>query len=104
MIDLYESVVPMRKTDFMKKDVDDVVEKLLPDEERCFPIRCRGDGNCLYNSISPLICGNYDLVLELRLKTAREILTNGDFYDIDILNKYSGYSKNIEEEIIKTLV
>lgn len=103
LIDLYESYVPIKEVIFLEKDIDRVAEKLLPSDEICYPINCKGDGNCLYNSISLLICGNYNLVLELRLKTVREMLANKELYDTNILNNYSGSCKNMEEDILKTV-
>ena len=45
-----------------------------------YPLRSKGDGNCLFNSISTLICGSEKLAVELRLRTVVELANYFDYY------------------------
>ena len=49
-------------------------------ELSCSPISVPGDGNCLFNSASILLCGTPDLALELRLRTVLELVKNKTLY------------------------
>ena len=44
------------------------------------PIKTTGDGNYLFNAASIAKCKRETLAIELRLRTALELLTNADFY------------------------
>ena len=68
---------------FSKSEVDKNGVALYPDdaEPSLTPIECVGDGNCLYNAVSMLLCHSNNLSLELRIKTVREIMINRISYD-----------------------
>ena len=40
-----------------------------------------GDGNCLFNSLSMLLCGNSGQSMEIRYRTAIELILNGKLYE-----------------------
>ena len=44
------------------------------------PISTTGDGNCLFNAASFLLCGNESLATELCLRTLIEMTNNKEFY------------------------
>ena len=39
-----------------------------------------GDGNCLFNSVSVVICGNESMTCELRVRTCIELVLNFEYY------------------------
>ena len=49
-----------------------------------------GDGNCLFNSVSYLLCGQESLAAELRLRTLIELTCNKQFY-LEMYGRY-GFS------------
>lgn len=51
----------------------------LPEHE-VFAVKTLGNGNCLFNSASFLLCGSYDLANMLRILTAAELFTNAEKY------------------------
>lgn len=60
---------------------DKIAETLVPQNYLdYYPLRSKGDGNCLFNSISTLICGSEKLAVELRLRTVVELTTYFDYY------------------------
>jgi hypothetical protein len=44
------------------------------------PVKTRGDGNCLFNSMSLALCGKDYMANELRLRTALELALNSEYY------------------------
>ena len=44
------------------------------------PAMATGNGNCLFNSISTVLCAHEGLATELRLRTALEMISKGDTY------------------------
>ena len=60
---------------FDKSALDRVAKRLLPkDCHALFPVFTKGDGNCLFNSISLLLTG--ELSTELRIKVVGEMVEN----------------------------
>ena len=61
---------------------DAIAQQLLPNEtQNLQPIVVEGDGNCLFRSFSTLFKGNKESDhLELRLRTALELITNENYY------------------------
>ena len=76
-----------------KFKIDDISKSIMPsyvnEEEDIVPVLCLGDGNCLYNSISLILTGDYQLSRELRLKVVNELILNREYYDTKNLNIYS---------------
>lgn len=63
--------------------IDNTALMVLPKEDwmnDIKPVITRGDGNCLFNAASIAICKRETLTVELRLRTALELLINADFY------------------------
>ena len=63
--------------------IDNTALTVLLKEDRMddiTPINTTGDGNCLFNAASITICKSETLGIELRLRTALELLTIADFY------------------------
>lgn len=90
---------------FSKEEIDEIGKKIFPDDTKDLePIKCLGDGNCLYNAISMLLIKSNELHLELRIKTVYEIMMNRLNYDIAKYSNYSAASSNgFEDDIIKSL-
>ena len=63
---------------FDKSALDRVAKRLLPkDCHALFPVFTKGDGNCLFNSISLLLTGEQSqLSTELRIKVVCEMVKN----------------------------
>ena len=73
------------------KSVLDRVAKclLLKDCHALFPVFTKGDGNCLYNSISLLLTGEQSqLSTELRIKVVDEMAKNRSLHDAGDFLKY----------------
>lgn len=61
--------------------IDDISRSILPEcAESFIPIEAYGDGNCLFNSASLLLCGYGTLSIELRFRTVLELATNIEYY------------------------
>ena len=63
--------------------IDGTASMLLNDKDcrdNIKPIKTTGDGNCLFNAASSAICGNERLAVEIRLRTALELLAHQEFY------------------------
>ena len=61
---------------------DNVAKTLVPEAfvKDYIPLTSTGNGNCLFNSISLLLCGSEKLANELRLRTVLELAGNFNFY------------------------
>jgi hypothetical protein len=57
-----------------------------------------GYGNCLFNSLSLLITGDFNSAAEIRYRTAVELIVNADCYKSN--NKWSVVCGSIDEGII----
>ena len=68
---------------FDESTLDCVSKRLLAkDCHAFFPVFTKGDGNCLYNSISLLLSGEQSQPsTELRIKVVGEMVKNRPFYD-----------------------
>jgi hypothetical protein len=53
-------------------DVDHYGKTFKPPDcpDEYVPIKCTGNGNCLFNTVSILLCGNEGMAVELRVRTA----------------------------------
>ena len=76
---------------------DPVAKSLLPhDFKEWSPLTTTGDGNCLFNSSSILICGNQSLAGILRLLTVAELFVHAELYaehpQMKDMADVSGYS------------
>lgn len=58
---------------------DNVATKLIGHADYV-PVAVRGNGNCLFNSISVAIQGNDNLASEIKVRTCIEMFENKDFY------------------------
>ena len=62
----------------------------------------KGNGNCLYNSISLLLRGEQSqLSTELRIKVIGEIVKNRSFYDAGDFLKYG--ADNFQEDMLESM-
>ena len=77
---------------FDKRALDRIAKRLLPkDCHALFPVFMKGDGNCLYNSISLLLTGEQSqLSIKLRIKVVGEMVKNRSLYDAGDFLKYGG--------------
>ena len=88
---------------FDKSALDRVAKRLLPkDCHALFPVFTKGDGNCLFNSISLLLTGEQSqLSTELRIKVVGEMVKNRSFYDAGDFLKYG--ANNFEEDMLDSM-
>ena len=88
---------------FDKSALDRVAKRLLPkDCHALFPVFTKGDGNCLFNSISLLLTGEQSqLSTELRIKVVGEMVKNRSFYDAGGFLKYG--ADNFEEDMLDSM-
>ena len=88
---------------FDKSALDRVTKCLLPkDCHALFPVFTKGDGNCLYNSISLLLTREQSqLSTELRIKVVGEMVKNRSFYDAGDFLKYG--VDNFEEDMLDSM-
>ena len=88
---------------FDKSALDCVAKRLLPkDCHALFPVFTKGNGNCLYNSISLLLRGEQSqLSTELRIKVIGEIVRNRSFYDAGDFLKYG--ADNFQEDMLESM-
>ena len=88
---------------FDKSASDRVAKCLLPkDCHALFPVFTKGDGNCLFISISLLLTREQSqLSTELRIKVVGEMVQNRSFYDAGDFLKYG--ADNFEEDLLDTL-
>ena len=87
---------------FDKSALDCVAKRLLAkDCHALFPVFTKGNGNCLYNSISLLLTGEQSqLSTELRIKVISEMVKNRSFYDAGDFLKYG--ADNFEEDMLES--
>ena len=88
---------------FDKTALDRAAKRLLPkDCHALFPVFTKGDGNCLFNSISLLLTGEQSqLSTELRIKVVCEMVKNRYFYDAGDFLKYG--VDNFEEDMLDSM-
>ena len=88
---------------FDKSALDRVAKCLLPkDCHALFPVFMKGDGNCLFNSISLLLTGEQSqLSTELRIKVVGEMVKNRSLYDAGDFLKYG--ADNFEEDMLDSM-
>lgn len=69
-------------SDFSRLKRDEVANKLLPSalKPHWAALQCTGDGNCLFNAASILLCGSEQLSKVLRLRTCLELYKYRSFY------------------------
>lgn len=71
--------------DYERLQSDKLASMLIPleinvDEGGQQALKCTGNGNCLYNSASLVLCGDEHLSTSLRILTACELFSNGQLY------------------------
>ena len=72
------------------QDVDETSQTLLPPDARgLIPIKCLGDGNCLYNSVLILLIGDNRLSTELRLMNVGSLILNREKFGIAKFQNYA---------------
>ena len=88
---------------FDKSALDRAAKCLLSkDCHALFPVFMKGDGNCLFNSISLLLTGEQSqLSTELRIKVVGEMVKNRSFYDAGDFLKY--WADNFEEDMLDSM-
>ena len=88
---------------FDKSALDRIAKRLLPkDCHALFPAFTKGDGNCLYNSISLLFTGEQSqLSTELQIKVVGEMIKNRSFYDAGDFLQYGADS--FEEDMLGSM-
>ena len=88
---------------FLSQDVDETSQTLLPPDARgLIPIKCLGDGNCLYISVSMLLIGDNRLTTELRLKNVGSLILNREKFGIAKFQNYAA-AKGFEEDVLHQL-
>ena len=88
---------------FLSQDVDETSQTLLPPDARgLILIKCLGDGNCLYNSVSMLLIGDNRLSTELRLKNVGSLILNREKFGIAKFQNYAA-AKGFEEDVLHQL-
>ena len=88
---------------FSSQDVDETSQILLPPEGRgLIHIKCLGDRNCLYNSVSMLLIGDNRLSTELRLKNVGSLILNREKFGIAKFQNYAA-AKGFEEDVLHQL-
>ena len=88
---------------FSSQDIDETSQKLLPPEGRgLIPIKCLGDRNCLYNSVSMLLIGDNRLSTESRLKNVGSLILNREKFGIAKFQNYAA-AKGFEEDVLHQL-
>ena len=88
---------------FSSQDVDETSQTLLPPHARgLIPIKCLGDGNCLYNYVSMVLIGDNQLSTELRLKNVGSLILSREKF---VMAKFQNYAaaKGFEEYILHQL-
>ena len=86
-----------------RQDADETWQTLLPPDARgLIPIKCLGDGNCLYNSVSMLLIGDHRLSTELRLKNVGFLILNREKFGIAKFQNYAA-TKGFEEDVLHQL-
>ena len=86
--------------------LEEVAKKLYPmdGQKVLVPVTSSADGNCLFNSMPILLVGNESLNTELRMKTARECITNRHLYDkLEYLKYITIKKEQFEEEVLDTI-
>ena len=88
---------------FDESPLDCVSKRLLAkDCHAFFPVFTKGDGNCLYNSISLLLTREQSqLSTELRIKVVGEMVKNRSLYDAGDFLKYG--ADNFEEDMLDSM-
>ena len=88
---------------FSCQDVDETSQTLLPPDARgLIPIKCLGDGNCLYSSVSMLLIGDNRLRTELRLKKVGSLILNREKFGIAKFQNYAA-AKGFVEDVLHQL-
>ena len=62
-----------------------------------YPVQVRGDGNCLFSSLSLALVGNEGLANQIRVLTCLELVENSQFYNTDQNAKFLLVSPNYDE-------
>ena len=75
---------------------------LRSDARGLIPIKCLGDGNYLYNSVSMLLIGDNRLSTESRLKNVGSLILNREKFGIAKLENYDA-AKESEEGVLYQL-
>ena len=103
IISQYSTFDFSKKRCFDESTLDCVSKRLLPkDCHTVFPVFTKGDGNCLYNSISLLLSREQSqLSTELRIKVVGEMVKNRSFYDAGDFLKYG--VDNFEEDMLDSM-
>ena len=103
IISQYSTFDFSNKRCFDESTLDCVSKRLLPkDCHTVFPVFTKGDGNCLYNSISLLLTREQSqLSTELRIKVVGEMVKNRSFYDAGDFLKYR--ANNFEEDMLNSM-
>ena len=78
---LLQSKIKSPSPDLKQRGVDFISKELLPsDFKEWLPLVVRGNGNCLYNSVSLALVGNESISALLRLLTVSELFAYANFY------------------------
>ena len=92
--------------DFSNCKTDYIAEKVL---SRCGTnnlkaLEVLGDGNCLFNSLSVIVCGNESRSFELRLRCALELILHKEYYTNYYSNNFFHMVSLSYEEACKNAV
>lgn len=84
----------------MEKDMYSMALLSPRDATFCICLRTSADGNCLFNSVSILLCGDERLAAELRTRTAVELSAYSEEYE-DLLEPFSSVEEMDIAEVIR---
>ena len=89
---------------------DDFATFLIPEDvnrprgQRFLALKATPNGDCLYNAISTLLCGNESAAISLRLLVAGELYFNAPFYaDHDVFIDTSTSNPNLSLDTVFTV-
>ena len=94
------------KVDFSALAKDDLSTSLLPEDISSKPVgnpvalHTTGNGNCLYNSASVILCGNELRSHPLRILVAKELYFNAEFYASHEIFKITEENSGIAHSVL----
>ena len=96
------------KTDFSKLAKGDLGTSLIPDidpKPAGHPVALKSttNGDCLYNSVSPFLCGDETQSYWLRLLVAEELYSNAEYYATHEIFKKTAKFTKIPESVLFTV-
>ena len=103
------SVVAVEKVDFTKLPKDILGTSIIPDIDDVnetghrIALQVTGNGNCLYNSASLILCGDESRSNSLRLLVASELYFHAEYYATHEVFKQTAELTEISESVLFTV-